>query len=58
MHYEKERQEHNEQDWPSDERIDIIATNGNTGDHYPKANHQNLTVSDKEALNDIDNVVK
>jgi DNA modification methylase len=36
MHYEKERQEHNELDWPSDERIDIIATNGNTGDHYPK----------------------
>lgn len=34
MRYDKERQEHNEQDWPSDERIDIIATNGNNGEHY------------------------
>jgi hypothetical protein len=36
-HYDKEREEELEQikRWPeSEERIDIIGQNGNTGDHY------------------------
>jgi len=31
MHYDKERQEHNEKDWPSDERIDNQVTRGELG---------------------------
>ena len=59
MHYEKERQEHNEQDWPDNEEwMEAVFQNGPTGCHYPESNHQNLTAGDKEALNDIDTVVK
>jgi len=50
MHYEKERQEHNEQDWPDNEEwMEAVFQNGPTGCHYPEANHQNLTVSESES---------
>ena len=36
MHYEKERQEHNEQDWPDNEEwMEAVFQNGPTGCHYP-----------------------
>jgi len=53
MHYDKERQEHNEKDWPdNDEWMEAVFQNGPTGEHY------DLTVDNKEALNEANTVVK